>query len=101
MTGSAIQCIDRDLELTNQTRKILKKAQTPCIDDHLLPPEDFDTKGQLEKDCSKEVLKELYLARIGRPDILWPVNSLAREVTKWNAACDKRLFAICTRRKTT
>ena len=32
----------------------------------------------------------LYLARIGRPDILWSVNKLARAITKWTRACDKR-----------
>ena len=31
------------------------------------------------------------LARIGRPDILWSVNKLARSITKWTKACDKRL----------
>ena len=37
------------------------------------------------------VLKCLYSARIGRPDIfLWSVNKLARAVTKWTRACDKR-----------
>ena len=35
-------------------------------------------------------LKCLYLARIGRPDILWSVNKLARAVTKWTNACDRR-----------
>ena len=30
----------------------------------------------------KIVLKCLYLARIGRPDILWSVNKLARPITK-------------------
>ena len=29
--------------------------------------------------------------RIGRPDILWSVNKLARSITKWAKACDKRL----------
>ena len=38
----------------------------------------------------KIVLKCLYLARIGRPDILWSVNNLARSITKWTKACDKR-----------
>ena len=37
------------------------------------------------------VLKCLNLARIGRPDILWSVNKLARSITKWTKACDKRL----------
>ena len=33
----------------------------------------------------------LVLARIGRPDILWSVNKLARSFTKWTKVCDKRL----------
>ena len=36
-------------------------------------------------------LKCLDLARIGRPDILWSVNKLARSITKRTKACDKRL----------
>ena len=31
------------------------------------------------------------LARIGRLDILWSVNKLARSITKWTKACDERL----------
>ena len=33
-------------------------------------------------------------ARIGRPDILWSVNKLARAITKWTKACDKRLARL-------
>ena len=47
--------------------------------------------GDLSNTCSQIVLKCLYLARIGRPDILWSVNKLARSITKWTKACDKRL----------
>ena len=39
-------------------------------------------------------MKCLYLARIGRPDILWSVNKLARSITKWTRACDKRLACL-------
>ena len=46
---------------------------------------------ELSKVCSQIVLKCLYLARIGRPDILWSVNKLARSITKWTKACDRRL----------
>ena len=47
--------------------------------------------GELSQVCSQMVLKCLYLARIGRPVILWSVNKLARSITKWTKACDKRL----------
>ena len=44
--------------------------------------------------CSQIVFKCLYLARIGRPDILWSVNKLARAVTKWTRACDRRIARL-------
>ena len=47
--------------------------------------------GELSQACSQIVLKCLNLARIGRPDILWSVNNLARSTTKWTKACGKRL----------
>ena len=33
----------------------------------------------------------LILGTILRPDILWSVNKLARSITKWTKACDKRM----------
>ena len=47
--------------------------------------------GELSQVWSRIVMKCLYLARIGRPDILWSVNKLARSITKWTRVCDKRL----------
>ena len=42
------------------------------------------------------VLKCLHLARTCRLDILWSVNKLvlARAITKWTKACDKRLSRL-------
>ena len=34
------------------------------------------------------------MARIGRLDILWSVNKLARSITQWTKACDKRLHRL-------
>ena len=39
-------------------------------------------------------MKCLYLLHNGRPDIQWSVNKLARAVTKWTRACDKRLARL-------
>ena len=69
----------------------LCKLSTPCIDDHHFKEEETKSIGELSSTCSQIVLKCLYLARIGRPDILWSVNKLARSITKWTKACDKRL----------
>ena len=73
------------------TTQQLYKVSTPCIDDHHFKEEETKSVGELSQVCSQIVLKCLYLARIGRPDILWSVNKLARSITKWTKACDKRL----------
>ena len=44
--------------------------------------------------CSQIVLKCLYLARIGRPDILWSFSKFARPATKWTQACNRRLARL-------
>ena len=91
MEGHAKKCVERYCELANRTTQQLYKVSTPCIDDHHFKEEELKSVGELSKVCSQIVLKCLYLARIGRPDILWSVNKLARSITKWTKACDKRL----------
>ena len=56
--------------------------------------EEMGSVGELSKVCSQVVLKCLNLERIGRPDMLWSVNKLARAVTKLTQACDKRLARL-------
>ena len=91
MAGHAKKCVERHCELANKTTQLLYKVSTPCIDDRHFKEEETKSVGELSSTCSQIVLKCLYLARIGRPDILWSVNKLARSITKWTKACDKRL----------
>ena len=91
MEGHAKKCVERYCELANKTTQQLYKVSTPCLDDHQFKEEELGSVGELSKVCSQIVLKCLYLARIGRPEILWSVNKLARSITKWTKACDKRL----------
>ena len=91
MAGHAKKCVERYCELANMTTQQLYKVSTPCIDDHHFKEEETKSVGELSNVCSQIVLKCLYLARIGRPDISWSVNKLARSITKWTKACDKRL----------
>ena len=91
MEGHAKKCVERYCELANKTTQQLYKVSTPCMDDHHFKEEDLKSVGDLSKICYQIVLKCLYLARIGRLDIQWSVNKLARSVTKWTKASDKRL----------
>ena len=94
MKGQAEQAVLRYLELAKTKASTLKKVPTPCIEDHALPPEDFTTRGELSPVAARIVLKALYLARLLRIDCYWTVNNLAREVTRWTVACDKRLHRL-------
>ena len=91
MEGHAKKCVERYCELANKSTQQFYKVSTPCIDDHHFKEEEMKAVGELSHVCSQIVLKCFYLARIGRPDILWSVNKLARSITKWTKACDKRL----------
>ena len=88
MEGHAKICVERYCELTNKTTQQLCKFATPCV--HHFKEEETKSVGELSKVCSQIVLKCLYLARIGRPDILWSVKTLARAITNWTRAYDKR-----------
>ena len=91
MEGHAVQCVERYCELAKKKPETLKTVETPGLDDHQLKPEDFEASGELSDVSAQIVLRCLYLARIGRPDLLYSVNALAREVTTWSNACDKIL----------
>ena len=78
MVGHAKKCVDRKSELADKTTQQLYEVSTPCIDDHHFEEEEMKFVGELSQVCSDIVLKCLYLARIGRLDILWSVHKFAR-----------------------
>ena len=91
MEGHAKKCVERYCELANKTLNNYSKSQHH---DHQFKEEEMGSVGELAKVCAQIVLKCLYLARIGRLDILWSVNKLGRAITKWTRACDKRLARL-------
>ena len=82
MEGHAEKCVERCCELANKTTQQLYKVSTPWIDDHHFKEEELKSLGDLSKVRSQIVLKCIYLARIGRPFILWSLNKFARSITK-------------------
>ena len=94
MQGHAEKCVEKYLELSGLRLSDLKTTLTPCIHDHAIPEHEFTEKGKLSDVCSRIVLKVLFFARIARPDLFQSVNTLAREVTRWTQACDRRLLRL-------
>ena len=90
MEGHAQKCVERYCELANKKTEQLHRVSSLCLDDHHFKKEELESFGDLSKVCSQNVLKCLYLARIGGLGIFWSVNKLARAVTKWTRACDGR-----------
>ena len=67
--GHAQKCVERYCELANTKTEYSYKVSSPCVDDHQFKKEELESVGELSDVCSQIVLKCLYLARIGRPDI--------------------------------
>ena len=84
--------VERYCEMANKKEQ-LYGVSAPCLDDHNFKEEELETVGELSDVCSLIVLKCLYLARSGRPDILWSANKLARPVTKWSDKRSARLIS--------
>ena len=59
----------------------LPNVAAPNLDDDAFEESDF-TSGALSADACKRVLMALWPACIVRPELLWTVNTLAREVTR-------------------
>ena len=85
----AKKCVERYCELANKTTQQLYKVSIPSIDDQHSKEEELKSEGELSKVCCQSVLRCLYLARMSRPDIIWPVNKFARSITTWTKAWDK------------
>ena len=86
MERHAQKRVERNCELANKMTVQLYKVSTLCQ----IRKEELESVGELSEVCSQIVLNYLYLARIGRLDILWSVNKFARSVTKWTQAFDRR-----------
>ena len=97
MKRHANKCVERHCELANKKTEQLYKVSTPFWDDHHFKKEELESFGELSKVCSRTVFKKcLYLARVGRPDMLGSVNKLARSVTKSNRSLWQMITAsIC------
>ena len=68
MIGFFKQCIEKYLGVarSNGYTPQLKPDAFPSVDDHQIPPEEFEQEGKLSKDASNMVMEILYGARFVR-----------------------------------
>ena len=93
--GPAKKFVERLCELANKKTEQQYKVSTPCLDDHHFKKEWTGISWRTVNSMLTDRLKKAcILARIGRPDMLWSVNKLARAVSKWTRACDRRLARL-------
>ena len=64
------------------------------MDDSQFTAEQLTNGGKLGPVAARIVLKALYLATNGRPDICFAVNVLARKVHKWTQSDDIKLHRL-------
>ena len=57
MRGFFQQVVEKYLQFFGKKETDLKSVQTPSIDDHKIPPEDFESKGALSNDAARIVMK--------------------------------------------
>ena len=92
MEGHAKKCVERYCELANMTTQQLYKVSVTCLDDHHFKEKEIVSVGELSTVCSHIALKNVYTWLVLVDPIL--VNKLARAVTNWTEACDKRLARL-------
>ena len=69
----------------------LKTAPTPFCPDGVLLPENEEVVGELGEDAASVLMKNLWAARLARPDLSRPTCKLATKVHKWSKNDDRRI----------
>ena len=69
----------------------MKAVKTLSIDDRQIQLEDFESQGALSDDAACIVMKALYGARFIEYNFLWPIFIIARRISCWSTADDRRL----------
>ena len=88
----AKQTIEHYLNVTKSDK--VKPASTPFLPDGSITEAEEEAKGELASSACSCLMKALWLARLGRPDLLRPITYLATKIQKWSKGDDKRLARI-------
>ena len=73
---------------------VLRQVPTPFVSPGILTDEDYQSSGQIGQKASSILMKLLWLARLCRPDLSFPICLLAGQITTWSRNADKQLFRL-------
>ena len=88
MTDYCRSAVNMYVDLTGMKPK---RAASPYCPDGALPPHGETERGELNGKCCALLMKDLWLARLARPDIQHCICYLATHVTIWSRNDDKRI----------
>ena len=89
MTNYIQQAVDHYISRTGEPK--LRKASTPYCPPGSLIASNDEVKGELADDACSVLMKNLWGARLARPDLSRQVCRLASKVSKWTRNDDRRL----------
>ena len=79
------------LRTCKQIDSAITQSRTPCIDDHQFKEEEKGSVGEVSNIMRSTCFEmPVFGSKLVDWIFLWSVNKLARSVTKWTRACDKR-----------
>ena len=73
---------------------VLRQIPTPYVFRGILTDKDYQSSGQIGQKASSILMKFLWLARLCRPDLSFPIYLLAGQITTWSRNADKQLFRL-------
>ena len=89
MTDYVQQAVEHYKRLSGITS--LKPARTPYCPENSLKPQDEEHPGALQPHACSILMKDLWAARLSRPDLSRAVCRLASRVTKWTRNDDRKV----------
>ena len=84
--------VEMHTKLTGVTK--FRQATTPFLPDSSFVLSDDEISGEIAPHACALVMKQLWIARLARPDLIKAMNILSSRIQKWSRNDDKRLYRL-------
>lgn len=73
---------------------VLRYVNSPFVSPGALADKDYESSVQIGHRASSILMKLLWLAKLSRPDLSFPICLLAGQIASWTRNADKQLFRL-------